>query len=88
MNMLRPYIGRVVGLLIAWLSAQVAIRWHITVSTEQQAQFAEAVVNIIAGFVAVYLATHKTADKWFNPGDAASSHLAASEKIESRQLKQ
>lgn len=84
---LRPFLGRGVALLIAWVAAHLTARYHITVTTEQQVQFSNAVVDIITGFIAVWFASHKIFDKWFNPGDAASSHIAAQEKAEAVELK-
>lgn len=87
MNVLTPYISRIVAALVGWIILQIGARYGIIVSTEAQAQIVEMVSNIVLGSTVIYLSTHKTLDKWLNPGDAASSHLGAVEKAETTELK-
>lgn len=87
MNAISPFLGRLVAIFLAWVCGHLADRYHIFVSTEQQAQLADMIVNVIAGFLTVYAVSHKWMNKFINPGDAASSHLAAEEKTQTSVLK-
>jgi hypothetical protein len=87
MNVLTPYISRIVAALVGWALLQLGARYGVIVSSETQAQIVEVISNAVLGFTMIYLGAHKTLDKWINPGDAASSHLGASEKIVARNLK-
>ena len=87
MNTLSPFLGRLVAIFLGWVFGHLADRYHIFVSTEQQAQLADMIVNVIAGFLTVYAVSHKWLNKFINPGDAASSHVAAAEKNEATVLK-
>lgn len=87
MNLLTPYVSRIIAAIIGWILLQVGARYGIIVSSEAQAQLVEIVSNAVLGFLLIYVGSHKTLDKWLNPGDAASSHLGAVEKAETSELK-
>lgn len=87
MNALTPYISRIIAAIVGWALLQLGARYGIIVSSETQAQIVEVISNAVLGFTLIYVGSHKTLDKWFNPGDAASSHIAASEKILAKDLK-
>lgn len=87
MNVLTPYISRIIAAIIGWVLLQLGARYGIIVGTATQAQLVEVVSNAVLGFLLIYVGSHKTLDKWLNPGDAASSHVGAVEKVEAAELK-
>jgi hypothetical protein len=84
---LRPFIARYIALAIAWLVAHYAIKFGVSVDNQAQQALANEVVNIVCEIIGIYAGSHKALNKIFNPGDAASSHLAADEKRETESLK-
>lgn len=88
MGFLRPILSRVVGAWVAalavWLSAKLGI---VLDDSAQEQIIAGGIAVAFALAQTVYAVVHRAIDKRVNPGDAASSHLAASEQKETAQLK-
>jgi hypothetical protein len=87
MTSLAPFIGRVIAILIVWLVSHYAIKYGVTMDSTVQTQLSEQIVNIVIGMLSVYAVSHKALNKYFNPGDTASSHLASSEKEQAERMK-
>jgi uncharacterized membrane protein (DUF441 family) len=84
MDALRPFFSRIaaalVALLITWLTAK-----GINLDQDTQSNLRQLIETTI--YIIVYAISHRVIDKRVNPGDAAGSHLAVSEKQESAVLK-
>lgn len=88
LNTLRPFISRLISPLITAALAFLALK-GINLGDDAAVHLTEyAVVVLIAGMQLLNGALHKGIDKKVNPGDAASSHLAAVEKVAAEGLKQ
>lgn len=78
---LRPYLARllaaVVPALIGWLCGKLGVKLDPTVVAE---------LNTATVALLLYGISHTTLNKKMNPGDAASSKLAAVEKQETQEL--
>ena len=86
---LRPYLSRILAPMITFILAYLARKFGLVFDENTGKVITEgAVLMIIPVLLAVNGIAHKTLDKWFNPGDAASSHLAGQEKIEVNRMKQ
>lgn len=83
MTAILPFIGRMLALGIAWL----VMHFGIPMTTDDQAKLAEAILNIVTVFVGIYAVGHKSIDKFFNPGDTASSTLAKDDQTRKNVLK-
>lgn len=66
----RPFFSRIIAAAVAALAGTLTAKTGITIDPATQGTISTAVT------VGVYGVTHKVLDKWINPGDAASSHLA------------
>lgn len=84
MDFLRPFASRILASLIAAIAAYLAQRWGITLDADTQAGLLSVTLGI---FGVVYGLVHRVLDKSVNPGDAASSHMAVQEKIETAEIK-
>lgn len=82
---LQPYVSRFVAAFVAFFVTWLAAK-GINLDAESQIQLKALLETTI--FTIIYAITHRSIDKVVNPGDAASSHLAKSEKGEAEQLKQ
>lgn len=87
LDTLRPYISRVIAslvtALITWLLSK-----GIDLGADAAGHLTEAGTTLaIGGFMLIYSIIHRSLDKKLNPGDAASSHLAKAEAVESKDLK-
>jgi hypothetical protein len=88
LDTLRPFASRIIAPAISILLAWLATKLGITFGADTEGHLTEFAVSIFLGvFLAVNGVIHKTLDKKLNPGDAASSHIAAQEKTESIVLK-
>lgn len=88
MNFLTPVIGRILAAWIAALASWLMVKYGITISPDNQAGIVGHMVSIIIpAFLTIYAIAHKVLNKHFNPGDAASSHLADKEAGEAAVLK-
>lgn len=85
MDVLRPYLSRIIAPIITFFLAWVAQKTGIVLDNEAITE--STVLLLVPILFVVNGIIHKTLDKTFNPGDAASSHLAVSEKTESEDLK-
>jgi uncharacterized membrane protein (DUF441 family) len=87
MDLLRPYLSRLIAAalagLVTWLAGKGIALDDTSVHTLTEA----GVVVALTVFQALYAIIHRTIDKKVNPGDAASSHIAAASKLESAELK-
>lgn len=75
-DMLRPFlsrvIGTVVGALVAWLAAK-----GINIDAKTQQQVIEALITIIIPVYSIAREiVHRLIDKRINPADAASTRIA------------
>jgi hypothetical protein len=87
-NFVDTYLARIVGVLVASLCSWLAVKYGFKFDNEAQGKIVENIVGIMQlMWGLVYIFTHRTTSKQTNPGDAASSHLAAVEKKEAQQLK-
>lgn len=82
MSILRLFAARVIAGFVAtfvvWLSTK-----HINIDHETQQQLVDGLVTWSLGIFSVfYPVVHKLIDRWLNPGDAASTHLAHEERAE------
>jgi hypothetical protein len=88
LNFFRPMLSRVIGAWVAalavWLSAKAGF---VLDDNAQEQIIAGGVAVALAVFQTVYALAHRTIDKRVNPGDAASSHLAAAEAKATAELK-
>lgn len=81
MDIIRPYLARVLAAPIAALCAWLLMHWQVNITTDTQAQLVTALVAFILPFFGiVYAIVHKILDKWINPADAATTTLAAQGK--------
>lgn len=86
-NFLRPFISGIVAALVAGAVAWLAAK-NINVSQDTQQQIVEYVVaGLMTLFGTTFHVVNKLVAKWTNPGDAATSQLAAEHVIENEQLK-
>lgn len=72
-----PWIQKIAGLAAAWLVAIAAQYLGITLSETEVAGLIVTVLTLVEFWIA----------KHTNPGNAASAHLAAREKLEAATLK-
>lgn len=92
LNALRPFLARIIASAVAGLAAWLAAHYTIELDTDAQQQVTEGAL-VLALAIAQWLATtvygvvHRALSKRLNPGDAASSHLAAVEQRETAHLK-
>jgi hypothetical protein len=82
---LRPYLARALAILVAWLVAHFGLA--MAIDNAEQQKLVSNIVDLVIEILGIYAATHRLSSKIFNPGDAASSHLAAAEKVETLDLK-
>ena len=84
MTLLRPLLSRIFAAWIAALVVYLQIKFGITLDAETQT----ALLTVMLGsFATIYGIAHKILDRYLNPGDAASSHLAVKEKAEVQEMK-
>lgn len=78
MDILRPYLARIIAGLIASGCAWLAAKYGLSITPDIQSHAVEALVGfMLAVFSLLYSFLHKLLDKKINPADSASSHLAA-----------
>lgn len=88
MEILRPYLSRIIAPIITYILAWLAGKTGIVFDSDATKTLTEGAILIIVPILLVVNGViHKTLDKYFNPGDAASSHLAAAEKMEVEAIK-
>lgn len=83
-NLLETYGSRVVAGLVASAAAYAETRFQIVIAPDTKASM---VGGALATYGTIYPIIHRTLSKRWNPGDAASSHIATVEKVEAKQLK-
>ena len=90
-NALRPFIAPAIAPFIGAALAWLANHYGIVYTPEQQHQISE---GIVTGILMLFATSASAAavvkvamNKKLNPGNAASTHLAAAEKNEVQQLK-
>lgn len=81
LDSLRPYVSRVIGGLVAAGAALLSTKTGITLTPEQQ----QAIT--VGAATAAFGVTHKIVDKFVNPGDTASTHLAVQSATDADSLK-
>jgi hypothetical protein len=85
---LRPFISRILSPFIAMLLTYLGTKFGISFGDDAQPYFTETITALsLPVFLALNAVIHKLLDKWINPGDAASAHLAGREKSEVKTLK-
>lgn len=85
---MQVFIARIIAAWIAGLAGWLMVKFGIGISAEDQANFTTHLVGIVIPVMTtLYAVAHKLLSKKTNPGDAASSHLAAREDTETAQLK-
>jgi ATP/ADP translocase len=88
MDFLRPFLSRIISALVAGVATFALAHWQVNIPDETQHQFADSLTALLMPFFAIINSVvHKVLDKWINPGDSASKHLAVVEKRESKELK-
>lgn len=88
MDALRPFLSRLLSPVISALAGYLLVHYGINFDKETQAQINEQLITwIIPLVLAIYGLVHRLFDKRFNPGDAASSHLAKQESAEATDIK-
>jgi uncharacterized membrane protein len=83
-DFLRPFLSRIIAGWVAAFVAYLSTKFGVTLDAETQAGILAVLLGI---FTTVYSIVHRVLDKKINPGDAASSHLAAKEQVEVAALK-
>lgn len=84
---IRVFLSRVLAPLIASFAAWVAVRFGVDIDAANQQQLIESIIVwVLTIFTVVYGIAHKLIDRKLNPGDAASTTLAESEKDEHETL--
>lgn len=87
-NLLTSFAARILGAWIAALASWLLVKYGVTVDVEAQQQLTEHLVGVvIPTFLTLYAVAHRLVSKKTNPGDAASTHLAAKESDEAANLK-
>lgn len=83
-KLLGPIFGAIIGGFILWLK----VRWgiHVDLDNAQVSALADQLVNLVIVMISTGISS-VFVNKKVNPGNAASSHLAAEEKEESKLLK-
>lgn len=88
LNFLRPILSRLIGAWVGALAIWLSTRYGVVLDESQQAQIIGGAVAVLYGIgQTMYAISHRLTDKRVNPGDAASSHLAAVEAVEAARLK-
>lgn len=82
--LLRPYVSRFIAALVASMSGWLTQKAGIGIDADTQAAFVQIGVFVM---LLIYGLVHRLLDRWLNPGDAASSHLAKVEAVETARLK-
>lgn len=81
-------LSRIVAAWLAGFFGWLSIKFGIDIGSAEQQQLVQGIVGVILPiFITLYAVFHKTISRWTNPGDAASSHLAAKESAEVAVLK-
>lgn len=79
MNMLRPYLSRIIAPLITFVLAWLARKTGFVFDNATVDSITESTVLLLVPILLIINGIlHKTLDKVFNPTDAASAGLAAS----------
>jgi ATP/ADP translocase len=87
MSIVRLFLGRWIAGLIAAFVAWAATK-GIDITADTQKDLVEKIVAMaLAIFGILYPFLHKLLDRWINPGDAASAHLAEKEGAEVARLR-
>ncbi len=86
-NLASTFLARFVGIAVAGIAGFLMTHYGFSVDTATQQELATKIVGLITVMLAAYVAGHRTTSKITNPGDAASSHLAAKESSEATILK-
>lgn len=85
---MQVFIARIVAAWVAGIAGWLMVKFGIGISPEDQTNFTTHLVGVIIPTIfTIYGIAHKLLSKHTNPGDAASSHLAAREDTETAQLK-
>ena len=82
---LRPFLSRVIAGLVAAGAAYVETKFQVVINPDTKAAL---VGGAMAAYGVVYPIVHRSLDKSWNPGDAASTHQAVAEKAEVTAIKQ
>lgn len=87
LDTLRPFISRLIAPFVTMGLTWLALH-GFDFGADATGHVTEYAVVAIVGLMQIINGVgHKTIDKKFNPGDAASSHLAGAEKVEAEAIK-
>jgi hypothetical protein len=84
---LRPFLSRIIAVLVAAGVSWLTVHGVLNLDEATRHDFVDSIVGLLAEFTTIYFATHRLADKKFNPSDAASKHLAVEGKIDVARIK-
>lgn len=88
LDAIRPFLARIVASLIVALAGWLTTHWGVDFTGLDSKELAENLVEwMLPLLLVVYSLVHRVLNKWINPGDAASGHLAGVEKLETKNLK-
>lgn len=85
MDALRPFLSRILASFIAAFCTWLTVKYKIEIEGSLQQALADAISAFV--LTSSYAVAHRVLDKWMNPADTASSHLAVMGKEESAALK-
>jgi hypothetical protein len=85
MDALRPFLSRILAAFIAALCTWLTSRYKIEIEGDLQKALADALSAFV--LTSSYAVSHRLLDKFFNPADTASSHLAVVGKEEVAAIK-
>ena len=88
LDSLRPFLSRIIAPFITAALAFLAVRFGLNFGEDAAGHITEYTVVLLIWLAQLLNGPiHKWIDKWANPGDAASSHIAAAEKAHADSLK-
>jgi len=82
----RPFIAKFLAPLVGFAVTWLKNKWGIDFGVDESNQVLNALVDLVVFSISTG-ATGVGINKIVNPGNAASSHLAAQEKAETEQIK-
>lgn len=85
---MQVFLSRIIAAWVAGLASWLLAKYGVTIDANNQTEIVGHIVGIIIPLgTTIYAVVHRLLSKFFNPGDAASKHLAERETAETHQLK-